>query len=61
MIKKLLTKLAEIRKGVKFLMIMLIAINIVEGRYTYKRCPNYFKAEVAEQLKLMGAEEFIKE
>lgn len=60
-LKQLLEQLKDIRKGVSLLMAMLIAMNIVEGYYTYKRCPKFIKAKVAEQLKLMGAEEYIKD
>ncbi|MGX7091170.1 CD1375 family protein [Hutsoniella sourekii] len=42
------------------MMAMLIAINIVAGRYTYERTPKFLKEQVAEQLKTMGAEELIK-
>lgn len=40
---------------------MLIAINIVEGRYTFERCPRVLKKKVAEQLKSMDAEDLIKD
>lgn len=43
------------------MMAMLFALNIVKGRWEYKRVPKFLKERVAEQLKLMGAEEFIKE
>ena len=57
----MIRKLAEIRKEVGRLMAMLYAINIVEGRTTYKRCPKFLKPKVKEQLILMGAEELITE
>lgn len=57
----MIQKLAEIRKEVLQLMAMLYAINIVEGRTTYKRCPKFLKPKVKEQLILMGAEELIVE
>lgn len=43
------------------MMAMLVALNIVKGRYTYKRCPKVLKEQVAEQLKIMGAEHLITE
>lgn len=35
-------------------LVMLIAINIIEGRYTYERVPKKLKARVLEQLQLAG-------
>ena len=35
-------------------LVMLIAINIIEGRYTYERVPKKLKARVLEQLHLAG-------
>lgn len=43
------------------MMAMLLAINIAEGRYTYKRVPKPLKAQVAEQLRSMGLEDLIVE
>lgn len=39
------------------MLVMLIAINIVEGRYTFDRVPRLLKDKVREQLNLMGAPE----
>lgn len=35
-------------------LVMLIAINIIAGRYTYERVPKKLKARVLEQLHLEG-------
>lgn len=35
-------------------MVMLMAINIIEGRYTYERVPVKLKKRVLEQLQLSG-------
>lgn len=35
-------------------LVMLIAINIIEGRYTYQRVPVKLKKRVLEQLQLAG-------
>ena len=35
-------------------LVMLMAINIIEGRYTYQRVPKKLKARVLEQLQLAG-------
>ena len=35
-------------------MAMLMALNIVEGRYDYKRVPKLLKDQVDEQLLVMG-------
>lgn len=35
-------------------MAMLMALNIVEGRYTYNRVPKLLKNQVDEQLLVMG-------
>ncbi|MGX7104134.1 CD1375 family protein [Globicatella sanguinis] len=35
-------------------MAMLMALNIVEGRYTYNRVPKLLKDQVDEQLLVMG-------
>ena len=35
-------------------MAMLLALNIVEGKYDYNRVPKLLKAQVDEQLLLMG-------
>ena len=35
-------------------LVMLIAINIIEGRYTYQRVPKKLKSRVLEQLQLAG-------
>lgn len=40
---------------------MLYAVNIIEGKRTYKQCPSVLKPDVAEQLRLMGKEELITE
>lgn len=42
-------------------MAMLLALNIVSGKYTYKRVPKFLKEQVKEQLVLMDAEELITE
>ncbi|MCR8969263.1 hypothetical protein [Facklamia sp. 7083-14-GEN3] len=43
------------------MMAMLMAINIVNGNYSYKRVPNMLKPAVKEQLILMDAEDLIIE
>lgn len=48
--KKLIQRLKEVSK----LMAMLMALNIVEGRYTYNRVPKLLKDQVDEQLLVMG-------
>ena len=48
--KKLIQRLREVSK----LMAMLMALNIVEGRYTYNRVPKLLKNQVDEQLLVMG-------
>lgn len=35
-------------------LVMLMAINIIEGRYTYQRVPKKLKSRVLEQLQLAG-------
>lgn len=35
-------------------LVMLMAINIIEGRYTYQRVPKKLKVRVLEQLQLAG-------
>lgn len=35
-------------------LVMLMAINILEGRYDYQRVPKRLKTRVLEQLKLSG-------
>lgn len=42
------------RKEVSNVMVMLIALNIVDGLYTYKRVPKRQKEAVKKQLELMG-------
>lgn len=39
------------------MLVMLIAVNIVEGRYTFDRVPRLLKDQVREQLTLMGVPE----
>lgn len=50
-----------LRKGVRQLMAMLLAVNIVDGKFTYKRVPKFLKDQVKEQLIILGAEELITE
>lgn len=42
-------------------MAMLLAVNIVDGKFTFKRVPKFLKDQVKEQLILLGAEELIEE
>ena len=44
------------RKGVDRMtnMVILMAVNIIEGRYSYKRVPKPLKNRVLEQLHLAG-------
>lgn len=39
------------------MLVMLIAVNIVEGRYAFDRVPRLLKDQVREQLTLMGVPE----
>ena len=43
--------------GDKHMIAMLMAINIVAGRYTYERVPRLLKDQVREQLEVMGVPE----
>ena len=43
--------------GDKYMIAMLMAINIVAGRYTYERVPRLLKDQVREQLEVMGVPE----
>lgn len=43
--------------GDKYMIAMLMAINIVAGRYTYERVPRLLKDQVREQLEIMGVPE----
>lgn len=47
---KLIQRLKEVSK----VMAMLLALNIVEGKYDYKRVPKLLKDKVDEQLLVMG-------
>lgn len=44
------------RKGVESMtnMVILMAVNIIEGRYSYQRVPKPLKKRVLEQLHLAG-------
>lgn len=42
------------RKEVSKVMVMLIALNIVDGLYSYNRVPKRQKAAVKKQLEMMG-------
>lgn len=44
------------RKGVDRMsnMVILMAVNIMEGRYSYEKVPNKLKVRVLEQLHLSG-------
>lgn len=42
------------RKEVSKVMVMLIALNIVDGLYEYNRVPKRQKAAVKKQLEMMG-------
>lgn len=60
-VQELLTRLQialswRTRKGVDSMtnMVILMAINIIEGRYSYKRVPKPLKKRVLEQLHLAG-------
>lgn len=43
--------------GDKYMIAMLMAINIVAGRYVFERVPRILKDQVREQLELMGVPE----
>lgn len=43
--------------GDKYMIAMLMAINIVAGHYTYERVPRLLKDQVREQLEVMGVPE----
>lgn len=43
--------------GDKYMLAMLIAINIVAGRFVFERVPRVLKEQVREQLELMGMPE----
>ena len=43
--------------GEKYMIAMLMAINIVAGHYTYERVPRLLKDQVREQLEIMGVPE----
>lgn len=43
--------------GDKYMIAMLMAINIVAGHYTYERVPRLLKDQVREQLEIMGVPE----
>lgn len=42
-------------------MAMLFAVNIVRGRWEYKRVPAFYKKAVADHLRSMDAEDLIVE
>lgn len=43
--------------GDKYMIAMLMAMNIVAGRYVFERVPRLLKEQVREQLELMGVPE----
>lgn len=43
--------------GDKYMIAMLMAMNIVAGRYVFERVPRLLKDQVREQLELMGVPE----
>ena len=43
--------------GDKHMIAMLMAINIVAGRYTFERVPRLLKDQVREHLEIMGVPE----
>lgn len=43
--------------GDKHMIAMLMAINIVAGRYVFERVPRLLKDQVREQLEIMGVPE----
>lgn len=50
-------KIKSLWGGDKYMLAMLIAINIVDGRYVFERVPRVLKDQVREQLELMGMPE----
>lgn len=59
-LKRLLLKLKKIKELLeieKDMMAKLFAINIVEGRYPFKRVPKVLKQKVKEQIALMVDDE----
>ena len=53
----LYTTVKSLWGGDKYMLAMLIAINIVAGRYVFERVPRVLKDQVREQLELMGMPE----
>ena len=43
--------------GDKYMIAMLMAMNIVAGRYVFERVPRLLKDQVREQLEIMGVPE----
>lgn len=61
-LKRLLLKLKKIKELLereKDMMAKLFAINIVEGRYPFKKVPKVLKPKVKEQIALMVDDEAV--
>lgn len=59
MIKTIYDKVVNIMKNSLVSLAMLYALNIVNGKRTFKDTPKFLKAKVAEQLIIMDAVELI--